>query len=205
MSQTYDVPRTIGICGAAQSGKDTLCNALIKVLQPQTYENGVYITNSYARRFSIAGDQIREDLSQLIKQSMFWDIHQLDKYQKETVRPLMVEYGRMMRNSTKGRYFIETLSNNTDFQDAPIRIIPDIRYDEYQYDERYWVKDEHRGFLIYIDRKDIKPANKYEEENLQRLRLWADHIVYWDTLENIEQDALVFAKQIFNQHFTILP
>ena len=192
MERTLDIPRTIGICGAAGCGKDTLCNALITIIGSQL-----------AKRFSIAGDKIREDLRPLIHQSMFWDITELDRHQKETVRPLMVEYGRMMRNTTLGRYFITYLENKPTFQDTSIRIIPDIRYDEFQYDERHWLKEEQRGFLIYVDRKNTPPANKYEEKNLQNLRLWADHVVYWDTLENIEQDALLVANQIINSYFTI--
>lgn len=194
MAIAYDIPRTIGICGAAQSGKDTLCDALIHIIT----QNSNLFT---AQRFSIAGDQIRHDLKELIKTSMYWDINDLYSDQKETIRPLMVEYGRMMRNTTLGRYFIENLTGSIRFQATPVRIIPDIRYDEFPKDERHWLKEEMGGFLIYIERKNTEPANKYEMENLQRLRLWADHIVSWDTLDNLEEGSRFIANQILNQHF----
>lgn len=156
----------IGIAGAAFSGKDTLCKALI--------ENFAKSFNIEAKRYSIAGDFVRQDFKRLIKNNLNLDIDNLDPYEKTLIRPLMVEYGRYMRFKTDGRCFIEKLNKNKTFGKNHIPIVPDIRYTEYKKDELFWIKEEKKGLLIFIQREGIKPANKFEKENNSVLKNEAD-------------------------------
>jgi hypothetical protein len=158
----------IGISGAALVGKDTLCNSLIYNLDLKY--------DLKAKRSSIAGDLIREDLKSLIYNKLKLNINPNEASQKTLLRPLMVEYGRYMRNQTKGRYFIESLNKNKEFGKKFIPIIPDIRYAEFEKDELYWLKNEKKGILIFLERKGINPANEFEEKNNIILKKHADFV-----------------------------
>jgi hypothetical protein len=156
----------IGIAGNACVGKDTLCNFLI-----QKFKKKYKIT---AKRCSIAGDTIRKDLKSFILDKTGVDIECATPEEKTLLRPIMVEYGRYMRNKTQGRYFIEKIKQNKDFGADFIPIIPDIRYVEFEKDELFWLKKENEGLLIFLERKGIEPANKFELENNKKLKKNAD-------------------------------
>ena len=78
----------IGISGNALSGKDTLCEFLSYMFN---YEYDIT-----AKRCSIAGDVIKKDLKELLFSKIFADVDFNDPKQKESLRPLMVEYGRLI-------------------------------------------------------------------------------------------------------------
>lgn len=147
----------IGISGAALVGKDTLCAALIGNFKKKYGLD--------AKRYSIAGDKVRKDLKGFLRKSLGYDVDMYDPEQKELLRPLMVEYGRYVRNQTNGRYFIDNMNKTKSFGKGIIPIIPDIRYAEYEKDELYWIKNEKKGILIFLERRGIKPANKFERDN----------------------------------------
>jgi hypothetical protein len=159
----------IGISGAARSGKDTLCRALIRFFESKKIK---------AERKSIAGDTIKKDLKQLIKNKANINSFTEDIYEKTLIRPLLVEYGKLMRNQTKGRYFIEKLECNN----KNIIIIPDIRYAEYENDELFWIKNEKQGFLIFVDHEYISDANETEKINNKIIKKQSDYKLKWSTL-----------------------
>ena len=149
----------IGLSGAAGVGKDTLCQVLIDNFKDYPF-----------KRYSVAGDFIKEDLDQLLKKTIGISAFTSNPQEKTDIRPLLVEYGRLMRNQTKGRYFIEKLEENINFGKQHIPVITDIRYAEYERDELYWLKNEKRGLLVFLDREGINPANEFEEKNNILLR-----------------------------------
>lgn len=159
----------LGISGAARSGKDTLCQALIKFFKTK---------NIIAERRSLAGDTIKNDLKRLIKLKANIDTFTEDSYKKNIIRPLLVEYGKLMRNQTKGRYFIERFKN----EHNKILIIPDIRYAEYDEDELHWIKNEENGFLIFITHEYVSDANETEKNNNKIIKKQSDFHLKWSTL-----------------------
>jgi uncharacterized short protein YbdD (DUF466 family) len=169
------VYQPIGIAGNASVGKDTLCKYLI-----QEFKKTHDIT---AKRCSIAGDTIRKDLKSLVLKKSGINIENATPKEKELVRPIMVEYGRFMRNQTEGRYFIEEIEKKKNFGANFIPIIPDIRYSEYQFDEAYWLLKERDGLLVFLERKGIKPANKFEELNNKKLKKVANMVINVPTLD----------------------
>jgi hypothetical protein len=176
----------IGISGFARSGKDTLCRALIRVFQKN---------NLNAKRFSIAGDLILMDRINI-------DTFTENNEEKEIIRPLLVEYGKLMRKKTKGRYFLDNFEEKTD----TIHIIPDIRYCEYEKDEIYWLKNEKNGFLIYLERENIKPANETEEKNNKIIKTIADTCIFWNSLnENDSEDIKKIDEYAENLIKNLLP
>jgi hypothetical protein len=168
----------IGLSGHARAGKDSLCEALIKAFKQKH--------NIEAKRFSIAGDCIRKDLQPLILSKTGLCVHTHNDKEKKMLRPLFVEYGRLMRNTTKGRYFIEKLNANKGFMKNNISIITDIRYIEYPKDEVWWLKDEVKGTLFYIEREGLKPANDFELNNNKIIKGLADKIIHTSDYENLK-------------------
>lgn len=188
------IHQIIGISGAARSGKDTLCRAIIRVLS-NTY-------NINAIRRSIAGDQVKKDLQELLLKNLKINSFTEDMTVKEEIRPLLVEYGKLMRNKTDGRYFIEKFKK----VENKINIIPDIRYVEYSRDEAYWLKNEMRGFLIFIERENIFDANDTEKVNNKIIKGMADYFMCWKSLdESKEEDIKIindYAIDIVNKMLT---
>jgi phosphoribulokinase len=187
-------PPIIGISGAARAGKDTLCRALIREFQKM---------DILAVRKSIAGDTVKGDLQELIERKFNLDSFTEVTEQKEFMRPLLVEYGKMQRAKTQGRYFIEQFQP----EQYTINILPDIRYVEYPKDEVYWLKKEMNGFLIFVERKGIYDANDTEKVNNKIIRSMADYIVSWDSLDeqssNHREIINDFAKKIIEKMTTI--
>ena len=194
MLKVPKIHQIIGISGAARSGKDTLCRALIRVLK-ENFE-------IKAIRRSIAGDQVKKDLKDLLHKNLSIDSFTENFTAKEEIRPLLVEYGKLMRNKTNGRYFIEKFIK----EENTINIIPDIRYVEYSKDEAYWLKNEMDGFLIFIEREEIFDANDTEKVNNKIIKEMSDYYMTWNSLdENKESDRLVidqYALNIIEKMFT---
>lgn len=194
MLKDMKIHQIIGISGAARSGKDTLCRAIIRVLS-NTY-------NINAIRRSIAGDQVKKDLQELLLKNLKINSFTEDMTVKEEIRPLLVEYGKLMRNKTDGRYFIEKFKK----VENKINIIPDIRYVEYSRDEAYWLKNEMRGFLIFIERENIFDANDTEKVNNKIIKGMADYFMCWKSLdESKEEDIKIindYAIDIVNKMLT---
>jgi hypothetical protein len=182
----------IGIAGAARSGKDTLCRGIIRQLKEHKID---------AIRKSIAGDSVKTDLKDFLLEKFYIDSFTENSEQKEFIRPLLVEYGKMQRNKTKGRYFIDAFIPTLNV----VNILPDIRYMEYPEDEVYWLKNEVKGLLIFIKRKGIQDANDTERVNNKIISGMADYILEWDTLkEKNPEDVLqidCYAKLIVDQYY----
>lgn len=188
----FSYPNIIGIAGAARAGKDTLCRALIR----EFIKMGIL-----AVRKSIAGDTVKGDLQELIERKFKLDSFTEVTEEKEFMRPLLVEYGKMQRAKTQGRYFIEQFQPE---QDA-INILPDIRYVEYPKDEVFWLKNEMNGFLIFVERKGIYDANDTEKVNNKIIRNMADCIVSWGSLNEQTHRGNIdsYAQEIIEKMATI--
>lgn len=183
----------IGISGSALVGKDTLCVALIKIFDE--------FFNLKSIRRSIAGDKVRNDLESLVSEKFGMNIQTPTNEEKTLLRPLMVEYGRIQRSITNGRYFIDSFEPS-----GLINIIPDIRYAEYEKDELYWITEEKGGFLIYMERDGILPANIYEEENNKIIKEKANFVLNVPTFTQEELPTLIipYAKSVIDEWFKVL-
>jgi hypothetical protein len=183
MSETQISYPPIGIAGAARAGKDTLCRALIREFAK---------INMQAVRKSIAGDAVKADLFDVLMDNFELDAFTENSEEKDFMRPLLVEYGKMQRKKTEGRYFIEKFEP----VNGKINILPDIRYVEYPNDEVYWLKNEVKGLLIFVERKGIYDANDTEKVNNTIIKNIADYHVKWDSLDEQSSDH----REIINKH-----
>jgi hypothetical protein len=182
MSQ--EIKGVIGIAGNAFVGKDSFCRALIKNFDEKFKIKAI--------RRSLAGDAIRKNLKDVSKTHFNIDIENPTIEEKKLIRPFMVEYGLLMRKLSEGRYFIDQ------FQESGcIDIITDIRYTEYPKDELYWLKEEKRGFLLFLERDCITPANEHEEKHNKILKIESNLYLKIPTFDNdMENQLSKYAERV---------
>ena len=167
----------IGLGGIAQSGKDFFFTNLKKT------------TKRNVIRFAIA-DELKKELFSLIKNTYNVDIFNCSAEDKEKIRPMLLSHGKIRRNDSKGRYWIDKISEKV--KDAAkgeknIVVITDVRYDEFANDEVDWVKKELNGFFVHISKytedKGVKvfglPPNEDEAINNPKLIEKADYLIQW--------------------------
>lgn len=183
----------IGLGGIAQSGKDFFFTNLKKT------------TKRNVIRFAIA-DELKKELFSLIKNTYNVDIFNCSAEDKEKVRPMLLSHGKIRRNDSKGRYWINKISEKV--KDAAkdeknIVVITDIRYDEFASDEVDWVKKELNGFFVHISKytedKGVKvfglPPNEDEAINNPKLIEKADYLIQWpDKLK--EEQAKRYCNEV---------
>ena len=185
----------IGITGVATSGKDTLFILLKKFFHEK---------NLLCQRFALA-DELKKDLKDFILEKFAIDIQKCNSTEKRLIRPILVAYGKVKRNQTFGRYWIEKLKSNIE-KESTIPIVTDIRYDEYPADEFSWLKKENNGILIHVSRiqdgKFILPANEEEKINDEKLKVQSDYQIVWCT-ENDQERLYDSHKKNFEEIHTL--
>ena len=169
--------KNIGISGVAGCGKNSLSEIIIKLLQR--------LELPY-RELSIAKN-LKEELSETSVKLYGIDSSSCTREEKDTIRPLLVAHGEIKRKLSKGTHWTSLLNN----QLAPekINIITDVRFNEYEKDENYWLKNEINGVLIHLSRYDeingkrifLKPANEAEARNDPNMKDLADFSLNWKT------------------------
>jgi hypothetical protein len=172
----------LGIAGAATVGKDTYYRLLKQICSE---EFGVNVI-----RFALA-DSLKNDLYSLILYKYGVDIFNCSTEDKNKVRHLLVSHARVMRQNTKGRYWIDKLQSEIEdykksenFKPSDIFCVTDIRHFEYLKDEVVWLKEENKGVLIYVEKyfsdgSICNPANADESRNDPALREHCDYLLRW--------------------------
>ena len=171
----------IGISGVAGAGKDLFFSLLCKHMS--------------VRRFALA-DQLKYDCNQWCYDQ--YDIEPINcsREEKEQIREFLVFHGVFKRRLTNGRYWVDKLTPKVkqfliNAQTDDIPVITDIRYQEYEKDEVYWLKNELEGVLVHISQyvnKDGKriwkgPANSEEERQDPILKNHADFSIEWEKIK----------------------
>lgn len=161
-------PFIIGLTGVARSGKDSLCDSIISLFP-----------NIKFKKISLA-EPLKKELDSFLLSSFGISAFTTDPIKKELIRPIMVEYARVKRITSKGEYYKNIAQNkiNEAIFNNLVPIITDIRYCEYERDEITLIKD-NNGFLINIEKLDINnkivpPANKDELKNSKLLKKLAN-------------------------------
>lgn len=170
--------QVIGLSGVAGSGKDTLFTLLS-------------LRNQNIKRFALA-DILKEEISPFIKDLYGIDILNCSRDEKNLVRPILVEHGKIRRTLTSGTYWTSKLTQAikefTSLDPKNIAIITDVRYAEYEEDELFWLKKTLNGYLVHItmtlDKGErLMPPNKEEERNDPVLKKNADIKIAWPKVE----------------------
>jgi len=183
----------IGLSGVARSGKDTFCLHLLNSFKKRGYN---------AKRFALA-DQLKIDIRDFLIEKFNIDILNCSPADKEIVRGILVGYGRAMRLKSEGTYWTSLIQEQIEQDDCEVAIITDVRYDEFEKDEVFWVKKVMDGSLIHVRRYEkvmlssfypapslerhyISPPNSDEASNDPRVRSKADYKLEWETFAGEE-------------------
>ena len=137
----------IAIAGNARTGKDTLGNNFVKILNEQGIK---------AKTFSFA-NQLKESVNQFVIDQTGISAFTENKEEKKLIRPFLVCWGTDVMRKINNNIWIEKLSGN--LLGDHVNIITDLRFAN----ELKWIK-ESNGLSLLIKRDGINPANPYEEE-----------------------------------------
>jgi hypothetical protein len=182
----------IGLSGYAGSGKDLFCKILCR-------KGPEFVRKSLA-------DNLKADLRDVILKEDNIDILNCSREEKDSVRPKLVEYAKAKRESTDGRYWLSLLNEEISSEDSSV-CVTDIRYDDYEFDEVFWLRKELDGVLVHIERYDIinnnkkflEAPNKEERRNEPKLRNKATYNLQWQTfsgsIEQIELEAGAYVDE----------
>ena len=162
----------IGLSGFAGSGKDLF----YEVLHEKRPE---------FQRKSLA-DKLKLELRDRILKEDNIDILSCSREEKDQVRGKLVEYAKNKRVISRGRHWLNELDNEVRRTDSSV-CITDVRYDEYDHDEAYWLTKELGGVLVHIKRYDIinnnkkyfEGPNEEERRNDPRLEAKATYNLEW--------------------------
>lgn len=165
------IPKIIGVSGNATSGKNTLA----RILASKLPKSCVY---------SLANNLRCETEGFLSK--FGHNVWSEKSEEKSKFRNYLVEYAEIIRQSTKGQYFWKLLKREVEWNNLAVpfdfAIISDVRFDEFENDEVWWVKQ--NGILVYIEAykngSKIGPANYKEAENEGKLAAKCDKLLIWD-------------------------
>ena len=188
---TTDI-QVIGLCGVAQSGKDTFCEAAKNLFKEQGIK---------AHRVSFA-DALKGDVDEFLLDKIGISAFTTDIKEKTLIRDFLVSYGTNLMRKRDDMHWInkvrpivkENISNNE------VTIITDIRY----INEIDWVQKELKGKCVHIARihpsgkGHIPPANAEEKKNDPLLKSKADSSLNWLTLDDLEAVEWIVGDELNN-------
>ena len=182
--------KVIGLGGVARSGKDTFAGILAYKLQQ---------AGKSVRRIALA-EPLKVHADEFLVKYLNITAMTPASEEKQLIRPMLVWYGDVQRKRTNGRYWIDIAKKTIEESKYDYYIITDIRYDAYEKDELYFLKQEMDGVLCHIskyvvdqngEKKFVQPANDHEATNDPKIKSAADHIVKWPhvdvVMENVEE------------------
>lgn len=174
----------IGIGGTARAGKDTFCAIAKKQLENQGLK---------VKKFALA-DELKNDLKDFIREKLDMDVYTQITSEKDIIRPILVGYGDSMRKKTHGTYWTDKLTKSISQDDSDVVIVTDIRYDEYQKDELYWMREQLGGVVVHVSKYELRenlyatqpdkifipPANDHEARNDPKIKSKANFVIEWE-------------------------
>ena len=157
----------IGISGVARVGKDTFTESLIKLFEAEGLT---------AQRVAFA-DALKDDINDFLLAKTGVNAYTSSTEEKILLRPLLVEYGKLMRSLTEGQYWINIVKEKIDKNTTNniISILSDVRYRN----EIEWVNSQTHSATIHLSRKGIEAANSEEEKNDPEAQLSASYSINW--------------------------
>lgn len=183
--------KVIGVSGVAGSGKDLFFSLLSKFKK--------------CRKLSLA-EALKSEVSEWTLKHYGINASTCSREEKELIRPLLVFHANLMRGQSFGRHWINILNKkikNLKLEPDEIIVITDIRFDHYEKDEIFWLKQELNGLLVHIsnyvkvESGNHSPpvivkkegANDSEKINDPKLKIAADHSIEWEFLQRPKEEV----------------
>ena len=176
VNEVLDNVNLIGIAGVAGSGKNTFAEIIKKVFESNGFEVNCL---SFAKK-------LKEEVAEVSKDMYGIDTTNCTREEKNLVRPLLLAHGAIMREKTKGQYWIDGIKDLV--SNDKINIITDVRFCEYECEEVDWIQS-NNGIVVHItrffeengERIYISPDNEYERRNNKILKNRANYSFSWPT------------------------
>ena len=167
--------KIVGITGKINSGKDTMFALLSQRVN--------------CKRVALA-DSLRRELNPFIIDKFGVDLFNCERAEKDLVRPILVEYARIKRGQTNGRYFIDKIDSYVKSLNCTV-VVTDIRYVE----EVNWIKNQLNGILVHVSKyKEVDGKRIFSESSIQderdndpKMRAAADYLIEWPEVEDISE------------------
>ena len=171
--------KIVGITGRMNSGKDTCFTLLSQRIN--------------CKRVALA-DSLRRELNPFISDKFGIDLFNCERPEKDLVRPILVEYARIKRRQTNGRYFIDKIDSYVRSLNCTV-VITDLRHAAYERDELYWLKNELKGVLVHVSKyKEIDGKRVFSESPIQderdndpKMRAAADYLIEWPEVDDVSE------------------
>lgn len=182
--------KVIGLSGIAGSGKDLFFQLLT--------EN----SSRKIQRFALA-DDLKVELRAIIKDLYGIDILTCSREDKDKIRPMLVAHGKIRRNISDGRHWIDITKKKieTFLLNNPegIACVTDVRYDVFEKDEAFFLKEEMGGILVHISKYTMSeglefpyvkekifglPPNQDETDNDPKIKAKSDYQIEWPQMLN---------------------
>ena len=170
-----------GLSGFAACGKDLFSD----LLKEEVERRGISLS-----KISIA-ESLKVECRSTLVRLMGIDILYCTWEEKDEVRDYLVFYGLIMRDRSGGMHWIDRASEQIDHSSPNfphLFCITDVRYDEYEKDEVYWIKNELKGKLVHLTKEGSPAANSFEEENDPRLQKKADYKIVWPNCNSNQKE-----------------
>jgi len=164
--------KIIGISGSARSGKDTLGSNIVQILSDQGIK---------AKTVSFA-NELKESVNKFLIDQTGISAFTEDDEEKKLIRPFLVCWGTEIMRSIDDRIWIDKLEEN--LSSDCVNIITDVRFKN----ELDWIK-QNNGLTVFLNRENINPANKTEEENNAFLSKSVDLNFH---IGNFEDERIIF-------------
>jgi hypothetical protein len=199
------MPNFIGVSGLAGSGKDLFCS------QVKSFYSKNKKLNRKVHIFALASS-LKEDVKKSCLDIYGIDSVKANREEKNKIREMLVFYGDVMRQKSKGSHWVlkmeekvSSLTASGKIKDNDIVMISDIRYAEFKEDEVQWVKN--KGTLVHIS-KHVEldyatnksypfakkfyesPPNEKERVNDPKVKKSADYLIDWPHLGCLSGSAL---------------
>lgn len=189
----------IGIGGVARSGKDSLAKSLLEIIKSKN-------PNLITKITPLSGP-LKADCADFIKKKLGLNVFSQDSVEKSLFREMLVWYGRVKRGLSAGTYWTCLLDSAIERDPVDICIVPDIRYQEYEKDEIFWLKSKDPNCFIHIIRQlsngeTQPPANADESNNDSKIRKFADIKLTIDSSSYFTKLSDI-AENIYDQHLKI--
>lgn len=182
--------KVIGLCGVAQSGKDTFCEIAIELFKKQ---------NIQAKRVSFA-DALKKDVESFLLEKIGISSFTTDIKEKTLIRDFLVSYGTKLMRKIDENIWINKVDQivRQNIKNNIVTIITDIRYEN----ELIWARDNFNGVILHLSRyfpdstELVCPANEEEERNDPILRELADRSLSWSSAKDTNILKYIVADEL---------
>lgn len=195
----------IAVTGVGRSGKDSLADGLKKVF-------GELVPHKKVVRYAFA-DELKKELRDVFSRLYMVDSENIPDDKKQIYRDMYIAHGKIRRAESENKYWWSIVDQKMNSDQPDIAIISDLRYILGINSEYEWLKKNHDGILIHVERYlddnmefVAPPVSEEEAENDPELKEAADYNISWHSVgkEGVKSLAYDKAKEFYFKNINML-